>query len=155
MPSFEINWEAPEFQYREKEVSWYWISIIVAAAIIAFAIWERNFLFGVFIVIAEILFISWGNEEPRVVLFKLTEHELSIGETKNYQLDLMESFSTNELTEEWTELVFSFKSKFKTPIMMIAPKTTLDDIRKNLKPLLREVPYEPSLIDSLEKIIGF
>ena len=67
MASFEITWEAPEFEYRPKSVSWYWISIIIAAAIIAFAIWERNFLFGIFIVIAEILFIAWGNETPATI----------------------------------------------------------------------------------------
>ncbi len=62
MATFEINWEAPEFEYREKDVSWYWISIIAAAAIIAFSVWQRNFLFGFFIVIAEMLVIDGAGE---------------------------------------------------------------------------------------------
>lgn len=155
MPPFEIIWEAPEFQYREKEVSWYWISIIIAAAIVAFAIWQHNFLFGIFIVIAEVLLIAWGNEEPRIISFKLTDRELFIGEKKDYRLDLMENFSVNELSDEWAELVFSFRAKLKPPIMLIAPQSVAEEVRKNLKPLLREIPYEPSIIDSLEKIIGF
>ena len=69
MALFETTWKAPEFQYRSKGVSWYWMSIIIAVAIIAFAIWEHNFLFGIFIVIAEILLITWGNEAPRTIDF--------------------------------------------------------------------------------------
>ena len=46
MAKFETTWEAPEFEYREKEVSWYWISIIAAALIIAFSVWEKDFLFA-------------------------------------------------------------------------------------------------------------
>ena len=155
MATFETNWEAPEFEYRPKSISWYWMSIIVAAAIIAFAIWERNFLFGIFIVIAEVLFIAWGNEMPATVKFILTETDLSVGETKNYQVNLFENFSANDLGEDWTELFFTFKTKLRTPLKIMAPKAKLEEIRKNLKPILREVEFEPSLLDSLEKIIGF
>ena len=77
MAQFHTEWSAPEFEYRPKSVSWYWISIICAAAIIAFAIWEQNFLFGIFVVIAEILLIAWGNEMPATVSITLTESELS------------------------------------------------------------------------------
>lgn len=155
MASFETTWQAPEFEYRAKSVSWYWISIIVAAAIIAFAIWERNFLFGIFIIIAEILLIAWGNEAPATVDFVLTENLLSIGKSKQYQVKVFENFSADELGDDWTELFFTFKSKLRTPLKVIVPKAKLEEVRKNLKPVLREVEFEPSLLDSLEKIIGF
>ena len=155
MALFKINWEAPEFEYRPKSVSWYWMSIIAAAAIIAFAIWERNFLFGIFIVIAEVLFIAWGNEVPGTVNFVLTENELSIGDAKHYQVKLFENFSVNDPGDDWTELFFIFKTKLRTPLKIMVPKAKLEEIRKNLKPILREVEFEPSLLDSLEKIIGF
>ncbi len=155
MASFEISWQAPEFEYRPKSVSWYWISIIVSAAIIAFAIWQRNFLFGIFIVIAEILLIAWGNEMPATLNFALTENDLLIGETKRYQVKLFENFSVNELDDDWAELYFTFKTKFRTPLKTLLPKVKVEEVRKNLKTLLREVEFEPSLLDSLEKIIGF
>lgn len=153
--AFETTWEAPEFEYRPKSISWYWLSIIISAAIIAFAIWERNFLFGIFIVIAEVLFIAWGNETPATVHFILTENDLAIGEAKHYQVKLFESFSVNELNDDWTELFFTFKTKLRTPLKVILPKIKIEEVRKNLKPVLREVEFEPSLLDSLEKIIGF
>ncbi len=155
MASFETHWQAPEFEFRPKSVSWYWMSIILSAAIIAFAIWERNFLFGIFIVIAEILFIAWGNETPATVNFMLTENDLAVGEAKHYQVKLFESFSVNELDDDWIELFFTFKAKFRTALKIMLPKEKIEEVRRNLKPTLREVEFEPSLLDSLEKIIGF
>ena len=97
MAKFETTWQAPEFEYREKEVSWYWISIIAAALIIAFSVWEKDFLFGLFIVIAEMLFIVWGNKVPAVVPFTLTDTEITIGGYKSYLMKEFESWSADSV----------------------------------------------------------
>lgn len=155
MAQFEITWEAPEFEYREKDVSWYWISIIVAALIIAFSVWERNFLFGFFIVIAEILVIAWGNKEPRMVQFKLDESGIEVGQHKSHSLKEFESWSTEPMNDGYVELMFNFRAKLKVPLKMLAPEEKLEDIRKNLKLLLREVEHQSTLIDAIEKLLGF
>src|SRR5690348_2499840 len=80
MASCGITWEAPEFECRDKGVAWYCISIIVAAIIVAFAVWEKNFLFGLFIVIAEVLFIVWGNRLPRMIGLAASEAGITIEE---------------------------------------------------------------------------
>ena len=109
--SFNSDGNAPEFEHRPKSVSWYWISIIIAATVIAFAIWEQNFLFGIFIVIAEVLFITWGNEAPAMVDFALTDSELAIGDAKRYAIKLFENFSVSEQNEAWAELYLHFQNK--------------------------------------------
>jgi hypothetical protein len=171
MAQFEVNWIAPEFEYREKDVSWYWITIIVAACIVAFAVWERNFLFGFFVVLAEILVIVWANREPRELAFALTDNGLSIGfpdilsdETpdevipggeKFHSLKEFESWSAEEIEEGWHEIAFNFHAKLRTPLKILAPSEALDETRKNLKLLLREVEHQTTLIESIEKLIRF
>ena len=153
---FEIAWQAPEFEYREKDVSWYWISIIVAAVIVAFAVWEKNFLFGFFIVIAEMLFVTWGNQAPREVNFLITEKGVAIdGHRKFYPMSLLESYSVNPLDEEWSEIILMFRAKVKTPIKIMFPEPKMEDLRKNLKSLLKEIEHQPTLLDSIERLIGF
>src|ERR1700733_6944474 len=144
MAQFEITWEAPEFEYHEKDISWYWITIIVAALIIAFSVWERNFLFGLFIVIAEILVIMWGSQEPRMVAFVLNDSGIEVGEHKFHALKEFESWSAIEIDNGWADLVFNFRAKLKVPLKVIVPHDMLDDIRKNLKTVLREVEHETS-----------
>ncbi len=156
MAHFELTWSAPEFEYREKEVSWYWISIILACVIVAFAVWERNFLFGFFVVIAEMLFVSWGDRTPRLVHFELTEKELMIDNGKKfYTMGQLETWSADHLDDEWTELIFTFRAKLKTPVKILIPTELVEEVRKNLKTVLREVEYAPTLIDALEKLIRF
>ena len=155
MAKFEIQWDAPEFEYREKEVSWYWLSIIIASLIVAFSVWQRNFLFGFFIVIAEILFIVWGNRVPQITTFVLTDSEIRIGDYKSYLLKEFESWSVNADEGDWMELVFYFRSKLHPPLVIITPEEKLAEIRANLKTIVKEIEHEMSLIDSIEKFLRF
>ncbi len=156
MEKFEISWDAPEFEYREKDVSWYWLSIIAAAIIVAFAVWQKNFLFGLFVVIAEILLIIWGNRLPRTVSFSMTESGLTIGAEKKYAFKEFEKMSVNEDTiEGWVELIFVLRERFKAPLIILFPEDRLPDLRLHSKTILKEVPHDPSLIDSIEKLSRF
>lgn len=155
MAQFAIIWEAPEFEYHEKGVSWYWISIIVAAIIIAFSVWQRDFLFGFFIVIAEVLLITWGNETPRMIVFALDENGIAIGEYKHNSLKEFESWSAQQVENDYTELAFNFHARLKIPIKVLVPTEKLEEIRVNLKPLLREVEYQTTFFDTIERLLGF
>lgn len=156
MAKFEITWEAPEFEYREKDVSWYWVSIIVAALIIAFSVWEKNFLFGFFIVVAEILFIVWGNRAPRVTQFALTDEAVMIaGYNKTYSLKEFESWSADAGGAEWADVMFYFRSRVHPPLMLVVPDEKVAEIRAALKGVLKEVEHNPTLIDSIEKFLRF
>jgi hypothetical protein len=155
MTKFETTWEAPEFEYREKEISWYWLSIIIASLIVAFSVWQRNFLFGFFIVIAEILFIVWGNRMPHIMTFTLTDTDLHMDGAKSHSLKEFEAWSVNADGGEWAEIAFYFRSKLRPPLVVIVPEETLTEIRTNLKGILKEIEHDMSLIDSIEKFLRF
>ena len=157
MAKFETTWHAPEFEYREKEVSWYWISIIIAAFIIAFSVWQKDFLFGLFIVIAEMLFIVWGNKVPVVVPFTLTDTEITIGGYKSYLMKEFESWSVDSGGDgtEWAEVMFYFHSRLHPPLQLIVPEEKLTELRANMKTVLKEIEHQPTLIDSIEKFLRF
>jgi hypothetical protein len=155
MAKFEITWQAPEFEYREKEVSWYWISIIVAALIIAFSVWQKDFLFGFFIVIAEILFIVWGNKVPKVILFRLTDTDLDIGGYKSHSLKEFESWSAQSDGVEWSDVIFYFRARLRTPLFVMVPDEKMPELRDSLKLVLKEIEHDPALVDSIEKFLHF
>jgi len=155
MAPFQIQWEAPEYEYREKTVSWYWLSIIIAAIVIAFSVWEKNFLFGLFVVVAEVLFIVWGNRVPRTLRFTLTENDIEVEGGKARPLKNFESVGIDPSGNGWVELVFIFRAKLKTPFKILFPENRLTELRDHLKTVLKEVPYEPTLIDSIEKLLRF
>jgi hypothetical protein len=155
MAIFETTWDAPEFEYREKDVSWYWISIVVAALIIAFSVWQKDFLFGFFIVVAEMLFIVWGNKVPAVVPFTLTDTAIHIGGYKSYAMKEFESWSVDSDGVEWADVAFYFRSHIHPPLALMVPEEKMAEIRANMKTVLKEIEHQPTLIDSIEKFLRF
>lgn len=155
MATSEITWQAPEYEYREKGVSWYWISIIIAAAIIAFSVWAKNFLFGLFIVIAEILFIVWGSRAPRTLDFSIDKDRLAVGDRRSKALREFESMSIDPLENGWAEIIFYAHARLRVPFKVLFPEERVDELRGLMKGVLKEVPHELTLFDAIEKLLRF
>jgi len=155
MAAFEIKWQAPEFEYRPKGVSWYWTSIIVSIIILTIAVWQKDFLFGFFIVVAETLVLVWSTREPRMVDFSLTDNGLWVGQGNVRTYAEMESFSIESEEVDWPNLIIQFRKRLKTPLKIKVPRRQKAEIQKVLKTVLPEVDYETPLLDNLQEFIGF
>lgn len=155
MDHFEIRWTAPEFEYHEKDVSWFWISIIIAILMIAFAVWNRNFLFAFLIVLAEILFIVWGGRKPANFDFLLNEKGLRIGDT-HHPFSEMEKFSVFSMDgSDWTELVLYMKKRLINRITVFMPAAYTDHVVQTLSGFIPKVEHEESFLDSLARFLRF
>jgi len=156
MTPFQIKWQAPEFKYRPKSISWYWISIILAVILLGAAVWQKNFFFGFFVVAAEILILIWANREPPLVEFSLNEKGLSVGGREFHAYTEIESFSADEeMDAEWPDLFFQFRRRLKPVLKIKAPKNQMAEIQNALKAVLPQIKHEQSLLDALEEFIGF
>ena len=153
----ELIWVAPEYEFREKGVSWYWASICIAILILAFAVWQKNYLFAVFIVIAEMLMLVWGSEEPRLVKFTLNAKRLEIGIGRVYPLSDIDHFSVEDLDhKEWASVVVRSKHVFKFPVRIHVPKHHLADAQAILSGAgVEERHHEETLLETLEEFLGF
>jgi hypothetical protein len=151
-----IEWEAPEFEYRPKGVSWYWASIVVAVLLIAIAAWQQNFLFGFFILVAEALVLVWANRTPTLHAFTLTEKGLHIGEKKFYAVTDLESYSTDEhWSVDWPSITLYFKRRFRPAARVHVPSERLLEIDQALKRMVPKIEHEETLIETIEHLIGF
>lgn len=153
-----LEWRAPEYTDRPKHISWYWISIVVAVLILIATIWQRNFLFAIFVVLAEILILTWGERPPQMVDFLLTEKGLTIGGEKFYPWGEFKSFSIEKEEVEhldWLEIVFFFDSHVKPTLKVRGPQAEIENIHQALAKKLPEVKWEPSLLDALEHFLHF
>ena len=157
MTSLPVTWSAPEFEYREKSVSWYWGSIAVMTLFLGIAVWQRNFLFGVFLVIAEILLIVWGNKEPRTVEYAVADDGIHIKGYKTYAAQDIESFGVNERADSpWNELLLEAKGKFKPRLRIYIPKSRTAEITDACIRILGDpTPMERSFIDALQQFLRF
>lgn len=152
----EINWTAPEYEYRPKSISWFWLSIIVAVLVLAVAVWQKNFLFGFFVVVAELLLIVWGNREPRRVRFSVSDKGLTIDGNKFYAWSEIENWSVREPGElEHGDVILNFRGWFRPNVRVLLPRDRFEEIKSAFGEFLPETEREESLIDSLERFLGF
>ena len=155
MADREIKWSAQEFDRRPKGVSWYWLSMIVAVVILGIAVWQKNFLFGFFVVVAEILVLIWGNREPGVVGFALDAGGLAVGNKKHIYSEFENFSAENDQEKEWLNLFLNFKSRIKPALKVKIPKARAGEIKRALASELQEIEHQPSLLDAFEEFFGF
>ena len=156
MEKFFIEWQAPEFHYSEKDVSWYWTSAIIAIILLSASVWQKNFLFAVFIVIAEILILVWAGQKPRTIEFKLDEKGLTIDGKKFYPYSSIGAFSIDENAGgEWRELAFRFGHGMRPLLKVFVPGKRSEEIEKALAGVIQKTDFEDSFLDILQRLIGF
>lgn len=156
MDPFEIIWEAPEYDHHAKDIAWYWVSIGIALILLVFAVWQRNYLFAFFIIVAEILIIVWAEKEPPHWHFTVNEKGVHIKGHKSYSYHHIHSFHVYEHElSPWDELLFHLKGKVHPTLMVKFPKAQAREIRQALS---RHIPYvekEESFADVLRRYLRF
>ena len=153
----EIKWSAPEYHHYEKDISWYWLVAILGIILTAIALWQKNFLFAVFVIIAALLAINWGRRKPEIVDFILSEKGLDIGGKKNYPYESLEGFAIIELPEnsELNELVFKTRGRLNAWLKIIIANQRRDAIKEMLGQHVPEIEYQESLADHISKLLRF
>ena len=150
----EISWQAPEFKYEHKDISWYWLSIIVTGLIILRAIWQKNPLFALFIAIAEIIIIFWAKERPKTLNFKIDDKGVHIDKIRTYNYDDLGGFHIIE-KDNISELVLKTKNRLHPVVKIIIASINIAKIIDTLNDHLPEVEYEESLADHIDRLLKF
>lgn len=154
----EIKWSAPEFDYYPKGNAWYWWSILITLLLLGFAVWQKNFLFAFFIVVAELLVLSWGSRKPAAVDFHLDEKGLTINGIKFYSYAELKEFGVSDMVptdEKFEEIVVYFKRRLRTGLNFLVPKEKEAEIVSALSKKMPKVEVELTLLDAAERFLRF
>lgn len=154
----DIKWKAPEYLFYPKTASWFYWSIFITLAILAFSIWQSNFLFGFFVVVAEMLILSWANRKPEIIDFALDQKGLTIRGVKPYPYTELKSFGLTELEpkeSDFVEIILYFKRRLRTAMIILVPKEKSSEIQAALVKKIPKVDADLTIFDALERIIRF
>ncbi len=156
MEKFSISWKAPEYEHRPKESSWFWITILIAIICIAFAIWQQNWLFALFIVLAEVLLIIWGNREPDEVKVTVDTSGVKIGDHKFYPRSHIEAFSILEHDHtDWHDLVILLDRRYIPTVRIHVPEHHVENLRAKMRTVYPEYDHQESFFEVLERYLWF
>lgn len=150
-----IQWTSRAHNGKERGNLFYFAILGLTVLLLVFSVWQKDFLFGVFVILASgtVLFLS--SQKPEDYSFKITDDEFVIGENENvYKLSRFNHFDIYEYSPSEIELLLVFKEKFR-PVLRI--KIHRSDREKISERLAKELPQrktEPSFLDILSRIIG-
>ena len=150
-----ITWEAPEAEYIERSTTWYWGSMAIAIILIAIALWQKNFLFAVFIVIAELSVFMLSGEKPVVWGFVIDDRGVTIEGHKTYKYKDITRYDIHKFSDTYNELVLQTKSKVHHYIKIFIHVGDEKKIREALDKKVAYGEIEVSSLEFLERLIGF
>jgi hypothetical protein len=144
-----ISWMSPEFHYHEKDEAWPLFISLGGAAFAAYALWQHNFLFFVFTLIATGLMLVWGTRKPRHFEFEINDTGLVI-DGKMYRYREFTSFALSD-----NSLHFIPKSSIRPRLEIIVPPSRERAIREHLLDFLHETEYTESFVEALGHWLRF
>src|SRR4030042_296357 len=150
----DFEWDAPEFEKKEKSKSWFILPAILTIVFGIIALIAENILFLIFVVLAFVVFYTYANKEPRVVKFKINERGLEI-DKRLYEFDSLRSFWLFYDPPQEKEISFRSKKTFFPYIRIPLAEQTPNEIRKYLLRFLPEKRHRESIIDIWMRRIGF
>lgn len=152
--SIIFQWEAMEFEKTPKTKEWFWAGAILGAALIIVAIVQRNFLFGIIVVLAGFLVYVYSQKEPRKISFSISNRGVIIGK-RLYEYDSLKSFWIFYEPPRIKELSIESKKHFMPRISLPLDEADPVKLREALIQFLPEIKHEEDLSDMIAKRVGF
>jgi hypothetical protein len=148
---------------------------MIAIVLLALALWQKNFLFAIFIVIAWLVIVYLSRKTPTMWKFEINEKGIEFilangdsGSLKFYPYEEIEGFDIHSVispampgaaikpkTEEYGELVLKTKKRFSPYLKINFPSSNEEKIKKFLQQHILMDEYSSSVADSISKLIGF
>ncbi|MFA6495042.1 MAG: hypothetical protein WC246_02045 [Candidatus Paceibacterota bacterium] len=147
-------WDIKTHTEREHGNLFYFSILAAMALLLMFAIWQNNFLFGVFVIVATGTVLYLSTRRAPVIKFICTEHELIIGDEARYPYNHLAYFDVYSFSPDDIELFFVFKKRARTMLRIPIWRGDKDKLVAFMQTKVPQHPIEPSLLDILSKIVG-
>jgi len=147
-PFEELTWTAAEFEHTAKDSTWYLTIGGLGFVFVLLSLWQKDYFFIFFLVIAFGFLIWNARQHPRVLEFTITAEGVQI-DTKLFRYEQFEQFSVRSRPGHLDELVFR-KRVAVNPFLHIPIDAALaKKAATTLRAMLPEGEFEESLLDTL------
>lgn len=150
----QIEWQAPEYEFRKKTADWFWVAGIITIAFIFSSVVLKNILFAVLVVIGSFSLMLYAARKPKIVSFSVGPKGIQIAE-RIYYYDDLKSFWINYNPPQTKELIIESKKTFMPHITIMLGDADPVKARDFLLKFLPEQKNEESLITTISRLIGF
>ncbi len=151
----DIEWSAPEFEAVERGAFWHLGSLVLAIGLGIFALWQANYLFFLFVVLAEAVVLIHSRHHPRQHEYILAHQGLVADGQLKYFYNTMRGFAvSDDGVSPYVELVLRSVRRLSQDSRFLLPRELSLPVRQFLSERLEEFVYTESLAEVMMKRFG-
>lgn len=152
--TFRIEWDALEYEHKERSQDWFWAMGIVTVSIAVVSAIFGNIIFSILVLLAAFSLSLFINRPPEEVHVVLDERGIT-KEKVHYPYEVLESFWIDEDHPHLKILVRSKKLLMPLIIVPLPNGADLDRLHKVLLQHLREERHVLPWVERLLEYLGF
>ena len=150
-----LEWSAPEFVKYRKNPEWFVVGGLTAFGFLLFALFTKNLIFALIIILASFSIFIWTQKEPQKVSFAITNKGILINKKNLLSFDGLKSFWIFNEPSEIKYISLESKKIFMPRIPIPLGERLPEEVRQLLSKFLPEQEQEESLIDALGKHLRY
>ncbi|MBI4837209.1 MAG: hypothetical protein HY813_02290 [Candidatus Portnoybacteria bacterium] len=150
-----LEWSAPEFIKYHKGPEWFMIGGLIAFGLLLVALFTKNFIFALIIILAAFSIFIWTQKEPAKINLAVTPRGILINKKNFLRFENLKSFWIFNEPPETKYISIESEKIFVPRIAIPLGEQDPEEIRQILSKFLPEKEYEESLIDTLGKHLRY
>ena len=153
-PPFKIEWDAHEYEHKERGQDWFWAVGIITVALAIATIIFGNIIFGILIIISAVALSLFANRPPETLHIIIDEQGITRGKIR-YLYPSLHSFWID--TEHPHMKIILRSEKLLMPLIIIPLGEEVDPERLNriLSKYLTEEFQSLPIVENILEYLGF
>lgn len=151
--TFRIEWDAHEYEHKERSQDWYWAVGIVSAAVAVAAIIFGDIIFGMLVILSAVALSLFINRPPEIIHVTIDERGISRGDVL-YPFSTLQSFWVEE-NHPHPHLLLRSRKVLMPLIVIPIGETDGDTLRDTLITIIPEEPMTLPLVEKILEYLGF
>lgn len=153
-PSFKIEWDAHEYEHKQRSPDWFWAVGIVSVSVAIASVIFGNIIFGILVLIGAFALSLFANRPPSTLHVAIDEKGVTRGKVR-YPYQTLQSFWID--TEHPHKKIILRSEKLFMPLIIVplGDEVNAEQLNKNLSNFLSEEFYSLPLVERILEYLGF
>jgi hypothetical protein len=152
--SFNIEWDAHEYEHKERSSDWFWAVGIVSISLAITSVILGNIIFGILVLLSAFTLSLFASRPPSTLHVTIDEKGITRGKVR-YPYQTLQSFWID--TDHPHKKIILRSEKLFMPLIIVplGDEVDLEELHENLSRFLSEEFHSLPLIERILEYLGF
>jgi len=153
-PPFKMEWDAHEYEHKERSSDWFWAVGILSVAIAVASVIFGNIIFGILVLIGAFTLSLFASRPPSALHIIVDDKGITRGRVR-YPYRTLQSFWID--TDHPHKKIIMRSEKMLMPLIIVplGDEVDVNQLHENLSKFLTEEFHDLPFIEKLLEYLGF